>query len=480
MTYFNAQGQGRVGWRSSVVASTPVTVSTLLTSLYSVWNAEGTLKNGVKGAYNGDNANDSSPMANHGTPTGSLTYSTGKVGNAFVGNGSNAWVSLPNNAWTPTGDFSISQWVYVISNPANATSMYQSFNIVGSPATTYGIQSWIVNNNFRFTISYGSSTTQYHTDASISSYANQWVHLTVTRKKGTNVKLYINGTLTTTQTWTQDPVYYTTSYNAIGVRNSAIAGPQYFFYNGMKIDGLTLWDVELSQAAITELYNSGNGREYPFNSASVSVDSAADIYGINNGTLMNGTTFAAGKIGKAFTFDGVNDYVALPDNIFNSLTGDFSISFWYYYGSTTSGFKTAISSYINAAGLDYGWELDISGAGAQPYFAIYGTSTVTLQRANTFIQNQWNHFVVTRKSGVGTTFYHNGSSVISNSSTVNPRYNSTMYNSIGALKFGVSSAGQFTPNGNLLDAVSVWNKELSAAEITELYNSGAGKQYPNF
>ena len=30
-----------------------------------------------------------------------------------------------------------------------------------------------------------------------------------------------------------------------------------------------------------------------------------------------------------------------------------------------------------------------------------------------------------------------------------------------------------------LDGVNMWNRELSASEITELYNSGNGKQYPN-
>jgi len=35
---------------------------------------------------------------------------------------------------------------------------------------------------------------------------------------------------------------------------------------------------------------------------------------MDNGTLMNGCSLTAGKIGQAFAFDGVNDYVLLPDN----------------------------------------------------------------------------------------------------------------------------------------------------------------------
>jgi hypothetical protein len=34
-------------------------------------------------------------------------------------------------------------------------------------------------------------------------------------------------------------------------------------------------------------------------------------------------------------------------------------------------------------------------------------------------------------------------------------------------------------NGSKLDAIGVWNRVLTATEVTELYNSGNGKQYPN-
>ena len=36
---------------------------------------------------------------------------------------------------------------------------------------------------------------------------------------------------------------------------------------------------------------------------------ASDFVGGNHGTLMNGTTFTAGKVGQAFHFDGIDDRV---------------------------------------------------------------------------------------------------------------------------------------------------------------------------
>ena len=54
-------GVGRVGMRSYVAAPTQVTASTLLTSLYSVWNADttsSTLDTSIFGAWNGEAYNN--------------------------------------------------------------------------------------------------------------------------------------------------------------------------------------------------------------------------------------------------------------------------------------------------------------------------------------------------------------------------------------------------------------------------------------
>ena len=64
---------------------------------------------------------------------------------------------------------------------------------------------------------------------------------------------------------------------------------------------------------------------------------ANDIQGGNNGTLQNGATFAAGKVGQAFNLDGVAAYVSVPsDSSLNVGTGDFSIDAWIK--TSASGF----------------------------------------------------------------------------------------------------------------------------------------------
>jgi len=55
---------------------------------------------------------------------------------------------------------------------------------------------------------------------------------------------------------------------------------------------------------------------------------ANDIQGNNNGTLQNGATFAAGKVGQAFSFDGVDDYVEVPNAANLNITGPLTIDVW--------------------------------------------------------------------------------------------------------------------------------------------------------
>src|SRR5207253_739186 len=40
--------------------------------------------------------------------------------------------------------------------------------------------------------------------------------------------------------------------------------------------------------------------------------SASDVVGGNNGTLTNGVTFAPGKVGQAFNFDGISGAITVP------------------------------------------------------------------------------------------------------------------------------------------------------------------------
>src|ERR1035437_2417947 len=62
---------------------------------------------------------------------------------------------------------------------------------------------------------------------------------------------------------------------------------------------------------------------------------ANDSAGTNNGTLSGGTTFAAGLVDQAFSFDGVNGYVKIPKSISLNVGSQITIEFWMKADSST-------------------------------------------------------------------------------------------------------------------------------------------------
>src|SRR5205807_2619386 len=64
---------------------------------------------------------------------------------------------------------------------------------------------------------------------------------------------------------------------------------------------------------------------------------ANDAVDGNNGTLVNGTSFAAGEVGQAFSLDGLDDYVQIPDSANLSVRAALSIEAWINPASVSAG-----------------------------------------------------------------------------------------------------------------------------------------------
>src|SRR5260370_941746 len=64
---------------------------------------------------------------------------------------------------------------------------------------------------------------------------------------------------------------------------------------------------------------------------------ANDMQDGNNGTLVNGATFASGEVGQAFSFNGT-DYVEIPDasNLDFGPNSPISIAMWVFRTSSAS------------------------------------------------------------------------------------------------------------------------------------------------
>ena len=460
-------------------------ISSLGTGLYAVYKATGivtTLNTSIFRVYNGDNVNDTSGNAQNGTNVGGITFTTGKIGNAFTFNGS-GYVALPNNSLnlsdSGSNAYSISLWVKFTDNSGLPQGLLT--NCMQSGSNSWGWMIWYWNNQIYLTRRAGTSTSyDLVTPSSPAISTNVDYNVVVTRKNG-STKLFINGLLVASDTSTVDTVYTTTHYPLIGARQT-YATPVYEWYakNGTKIDAVNVWNKELTANEVTALYNSSTGLEYPFSTA-ITIDSANDSLGNYNGTANGGLTYTAGKSGNAFTFNGTTAYVSLPDSFKLSDSGSnaYSISLWVNFLDTSGLPQGLLTNCMQSGSNSWGWMI------------WYYTNQITFtRRAGTSVSydlstpaaviytNTYYNIVVTRKNG-STKLYINGVLIASDTSTVDTVYNTTHYPMIGVRQsYSTPSYDWYAKNGTKVDEVNVWNREVTATEVTELYNAGTGKFYP--
>ncbi len=203
-----------------------------------------------------------------------------------------------------------------------------------------------------------------------------------------------------------------------------------------------------------------------------------DALGTYNGTAQGGLTYTTGKINNAFQFNAANAYVRIPKtgNEFD-FTGDFSISVWF---NQPTGGNIFTNSYQTSTTNRYGYSLYLQGGRVR--FATYKGNTGALSASNigqaggVIAANTWYHVVVTKTVGNTFKIYINNVlqtiSVIDGNLSLTPVYSPLTTIDIGALQ---GTSGFFSGK---IDTLNFWTKELTTTEITELYNSGNGKQYP--
>jgi hypothetical protein len=194
--------------------------------------------------------------------------------------------------------------------------------------------------------------------------------------------------------------------------------------------------------------------------------------GGNNGTTTSVTYSATGKINTAYGFNGTTSYVDMGNTANLSLTTAGSLCAWVYTNDTA---RTGVivskgnpGSDINGYtfGFIYGglyWEL------ANATTAISGSIPIS---GNIF-KNKW-YFVVLTWNGTYVNMYLNGTLVNGPiSQTVTPVSN--------VYPFRIGARGDYSGSSlwsGTIDEVSVYNRALTSTEVTNLYNSGAGKSYP--
>ena len=188
----------------------------------------------------------------------------------------------------------------------------------------------------------------------------------------------------------------------------------------------------------------------------------------NTLTANGGVSVVSGKINNCANFDGNNDesiFMWLSRlNFFNFASSNFSVSQWIYFNSSGANYYQALfSTRVNGAATSDSFSVV---ADLDNILGFYdGEFTGELY---TFSSSNWYHLTTVR-DGSTINFYVDGSFVASVAKS-NP-YELT------SIAMGGHLNGEEPLNGRI-DEVGVWNRALTGAEITSLYNAGAGKTYP--
>jgi hypothetical protein len=188
----------------------------------------------------------------------------------------------------------------------------------------------------------------------------------------------------------------------------------------------------------------------------------------NNRTLTNNgnVSFASGKIGNAAVFDGSSNYFSV-DNFPAFGTGDFTVQAWYYTDSTNM-YPAALEFGNHQNADSIGFFLANSGEYRLKPF-IYSAAFFDPTTTPDISIGQWNHVVWKRTNSMFKIFV-NG--VASEEIEFSNEIVTPFQTSIGYAK-GADGGGDYYVNGSI-DAVGIWNRALSDAEVAELYNNGTG------
>jgi hypothetical protein len=190
-----------------------------------------------------------------GAVQGDVSFTSGKVGQAFRFNGTNNWVQVPDaNELSPhtgnSGELTLEAWVYFERVPKYDTATGQGNRAIAVKGNAsnweYGL--YITTNMIPVFGSWQLNGNGYASAAPTNAITtNQWYHLAGVLRKGQSARLYLNGLLVAENTAFSGDTANGTSPFYIGRRGDG----QWF--DGL-VDEVTLYGRALNAAEVAAVY----------------------------------------------------------------------------------------------------------------------------------------------------------------------------------------------------------------------------------
>lgn len=182
--------------------------------------------------------------------------------------------------------------------------------------------------------------------------------------------------------------------------------------------------------------------------------------------------FSSSPWGVSFctSFDGVNDFVNIGDNLNLERTDAFSFSFWVYLDNVTSAMT--FFSKRSGSGVTPGLQLNMLSNGRLEANLVNTASTNLIRKQMTVSVLPQTRYNVTwtydgSSSATGLILYLNG--ISQTLSTVNNTLSASMLTSTEGT-FGQFASSQYL-SGKMWE-ITRFDKALSSSEVLEIYNGG--------
>jgi len=403
----------------------------------------------------GNIAYDASGNGNHGTLINGPKWTQGKIGGALSFDGVDDYVEVPHSASLEITDaITIEAWVKVSDLPIHRMIVCKGYYANG----------WDFLINSRGKVVFRSWGAGYDVSSTSRISPGVFYHLAFTFDKNlpsNQAKIYINGKLDTSAGRTS-PLFSNTLPLHISKPSEYYIG----YWHGI-IDEVRIYNRALSEEEIRFHYSRGGPVGYwkfDEGSGNIAYDSSGNG---NHGTLVNGPTWTSGKFGSALSFDGVDDYVEVPDS--PSLKPEvLTVELWVNipkYPTTWSNNKM-IRKALGSSPYTGFW-LDIRPDTHQFRFAASSITTHYSVTARTVPElNKWYH-VAGVFDGSKLYIYVNGALDAAPVSGEYDPYDIDLW---------IGRFGSAYFNG-LIDEVRIYNYALTPDEIRLLYNAGYAARF---
>ena len=455
---------------------------------------------GMVAWYTGDGTANDFFGLNNATLQNAAGFAPGMVGQAFSLNGLNQFVSLPPTVipYPATGatsaqPVSVDAW---FSTTAGGVILGQQGAAVPPTVPSGAVPAiYVGTDGFLYAELFWKGTVAPISSAPVK-VNNGVFHFVAVTYDGLTEAVYLDGALIGSAAFTQ--VGYAPSYEyQIGTGFTAgwPAGNGAYFYFQGSVDEVEIFNRVLAQSEIQAIVTAGSAGKCksapgvctPPPSGLLAWytgdGTANDFLGTNNGVLQNGAGFASGMVGLAFSLNGSNQFVSLPQTVIP-----------YPVGGVTSAQPVSLDAWFSttAGGVILGQQglavPPMAPSGAVPaiyvgtdgylYAELFWKGTVApISSAPSKVNNGAFHFVAVTYDGLTEAVYLDGG-LIGSVPFTQVGYAASYQYQIGTgftAGWPAGNGGYFYFPG-LIDEVEIFNRALTPSEIQAIVNAGsAGK-----